>query len=75
MKHFKQRLKDHDLVFSKVAEDYMRDPFNQRHIEAFKKMFKGFPYSVNMHTLTNEQVARLNEKNEEMLAMIMRPDE
>ena len=48
--------------FSKVAEDYMRDPFNQNHIEAFKKKYKGFPYSVNMHTLTDEQVANLNDK-------------
>ena len=50
------------LFFSKVAEDYMRDPFNLSHIEAFKKMFKGFPYWPNMHTLTEEQVAHLGDK-------------
>ena len=39
----------------------MRDPFNLSHIEAFKKMFKGFPYWPNMHTLTEEQVAHLGD--------------
>ena len=61
MKHFKEKLDNHEIVFSKVVVDYMRDPFNQSYIKAFKKMFKGFPYWPNMHTLTEEQVAHLGD--------------
>ena len=60
--HFKQRLKDHPIVFSETVKNYMSDPFDQRHIEAFKQMFKGFPYSPNMHTLTEEQIHALNKE-------------
>ena len=60
--HFKQRLKDHPIVFSDTVMNFMGDPFDQRHIDAFKQMFPGFPYSVNMHTLTEEQIHKDNKE-------------
>ena len=62
IEHLKQKRENNEFIFSKVIVDYMTNPFNLRHIEAFKKMFKGFPYSVNMHTLTDKPVAHVVDK-------------